>query len=146
MANLIKRKNIYSTIAAPATLATADDLNGTVDGTQYLTLNPRQRAIILQVNDGANGTAGIDVVEVSYEGGAWQADPTLMLIATADKPGSAVASAALNSAGAEPTLYAAFKSGPHGRATRLRLARGGAGASGTAWTTGAPTVLGIKIG
>jgi hypothetical protein len=143
---LIRRRNILGKIAAPFTMATADDLDGTNDGTQYLALNARQRAIIIQQNSGTAGTAGIDVVERSVDGGTWHADPTLQLIATADFPGAAVSNAALNAAGVEPTLYAAFKSGPHGRNVRLRLSRKTTETAGTTWVTGAPAVLGIKIG
>lgn len=146
MGNLVARKNIFSTIGTPFTLASADDLDGTVDGTQYLALKPRQRAVIIQQDDGTLGTAGVDVVERSVGGGAWHIDPTLMLFATADKPGSAVAGAALNAAGVEPTDFAGFKSGPHGKHVRLRLARGGSGAGGTAWVTGAPSVKALVIG
>lgn len=146
MGNLIPRKSIFSNIAVPFTLATADDVDGTTDGTQYLSLTPRQRAIILQVNDGTDGTLGIDVVERSVDGGSFEADPTLQLIDTADKPGAAIALAALNEAGTEPTHYAAFKSGPHGRHVRLRLARKTTTTTGTTWATGAPSVLAIVIG
>ena len=146
MPNLVSRKNIFSTIGPTFTLASADDLNGTVDGTQYLTLKARQRAIIIQHNNGTLGTVGVDVVEISKASGAFYADPTLMLAATADKPGAAVANAALNAAGVEPVNMAVFKSGPHGRSTRLRLGRGGAGALGTTWVTGAPSVTALVIG
>jgi hypothetical protein len=68
------------------------------------------------------------------------------LIATADKPGSAITAAALNEAGIDPVAGALFKSGPHGRHVRLRLARKTTSTTGTTWITGAPSVLGIVIG
>jgi len=137
MANVIRNVK-HNGIGATATLASADDVDGTVDGTQYLDVPAGARVFIIQHNNGTLGTAGIDVVEISIGGGAFIADPTLLAVASADQGGTLIT--ALNAAGVEPINMAAFKSGPFARKVRMRLARGGAGAGGTAWVTGAPSV------
>lgn len=125
---------------AQVTLAAADDLNGA--GTT-LDVSGAGRVIIAQIADGTAGTAGIDVIEISKDGGTtWIDDPTLRL-ATADDDGTVVTDAALNAAGVEPTGAKLFKSGPHTGPTLLRCGRGGSGEQGTAWTTGAPSVVAI---
>ncbi len=147
MPNRIPRRSIYSTISPTVTLASADDLDGTLDGTQYVKLNGRQRLLIFQVNDGTLGTAGIDVIEVSHDGAIWIPDPTLMLGATNEVSlGTLVSGAALNAAGVEPVNHAVFKSGPHSGFTLVRCGRKTTSSAGTTWVTGAPSVYGIVIG
>ena len=66
----ITRKGSNRAAVTPfVTLATADDLNGTVDNTQAFDVSGYERVIIVQNNDGTAGTAGIDVVEYSKDGG-----------------------------------------------------------------------------
>lgn len=146
MAAIVRRS--MSVLRSTAfTAATADDLNGTVDGTQAVNVSGCKKVLILQVNDGTAGTLGVDVIERSFDGGVtWSADDTVLPVAQNDTTGTVQASGALNSAGTEPTLYAAFTAGPWDGPTYLRVARGGSGASGTAWTTGAPSVLFVLFG
>ena len=143
----IARRSIRCQIPAAVTLATADDLDGTTDNTQAYEVGGLERCLILQVNDGTLGTAGIDVIEISKDGGTtWSADDTLLAIASNDLTGTIEASGALNAAGVEPTLYALFKSGPHEGPTKMRCGRKTTTTGGTTWVTGAPTVLLVKIG
>jgi hypothetical protein len=130
-------------------LATADDLDGTVDGTQYLDLTGAGGCVIIAQNNGTAGTAGIDVIEFSKDGGtSWAAATASNLknrhLGLLNNAGAAVTGAALNAAGTE--VDAVFFLGPTKGPFMIRVARGGSGAGGTAWTTGAPSVVGIRIG
>jgi hypothetical protein len=143
----IRRRSARNVAAAIATLATADDVNGTVDGTQYLDVSGASVVIIIQENNGTAGTLGVDVIEESSDGGTtWAACDTLLLASANPFTGTVVASGALNAAGVEPVNAAYFKAGPFHGPTKLRCARGGTGAGGTAWTTGAPSVFAITVG
>jgi hypothetical protein len=142
----IHRRSQRAPISRLFTLATADDLNGVADATQSYDITGADRVLILQVNDGTAGTAGIDVVEISHDGGEnWEAATDVLAIDSDDKTGTVLASGALNAAGVEPTLYAAFKAGPYAGPVALRVSRGAQG-TGTAWVTGAPSVLGFIVG
>ena len=125
---------------AQVTLAAADDLNGA--GTT-LDVSGAGHVIIAQIANGTAGTAGIDTIEISKDGGTTWADDTTLRAATAADDGAVVANAELNAAGVEPTGAALFKSGPHTGPTLLRCGRGGSGEQGTAWVTGAPSVVAI---
>ena len=131
-------------------MCSSDLLNGVQDGTKNVDVSGALRVLIFQVNDGAAGTAGIDVIQVSHDGGVqWAADDTLLAMASDDQTGTVVADAALNAAGAEPALFAAFKSGPHPGPTLMRCIRDDAATfAGAAldWTTGAPSVDCLRIG
>lgn len=148
----ITRRGILAKIPAKTVLASADAITGTVDGTQYLDCTGLLRVLIVQDNVGTAGTAGIDVIEVSTDGGttwttdALSANPTLMTLASDEQTGTILASSALNAAGVEPTTAAVFKMGPFEGPVKIRCARGGSGAGGTAWVTGAPAVYAISIG
>jgi hypothetical protein len=142
----LQRRRAYSTLAKQVTMATADDLDGTLDGSQYVKLTGRQRLLIAQVDNGTPGTAGIDVVEISYDGTNWIVDPTLINVTGADRGGTYVTGAALNAAGTEPTGAALFKSGPHKGHVQVRLARKTTSTNGTTWVSGAPSVYGVVIG
>lgn len=134
-------------ITSQVTLATADDLNGTVDNTQAFDVSGYDRVLIVQDNTGTNGTAGIDVVEYSKDGGVtWAAASDVLALASDDAEGTFLVGGALNAAGTEPSRYAVFKAGPFSGKTAIRIARGGSGASGTPWVTGAPAVNLIAIG
>ena len=135
-------------------LADADDVNGTVDNTQILDLKGARAAIIAVLNIGTAGTAGIDVIEFSRDGGTTWAAATTANIGQGHggvrkfSDGSAVSGAALEAAGVEPTTAALslfYMKGPFGP-MHIRCARGGSGASGTAWVTGAPQVVAARIG
>jgi hypothetical protein len=143
----ITRRSLVSVIGTPVTLATADDLNGTSDGTQEFNITGARRVIVQQLNNGTAGTAGIDVIEVSHDGIEWAADATIMPIANNDTTGDIVVTGILNAAGVEPTLEATFKGGPYEGPTWMRCTRNvSTNAASAAWVTGAPTVRLIPIG
>lgn len=144
----ITRRGLILPVSKLHTLATADDLNGTSDGTQEFNVSGATRVIIFQVNDGTAGTAGIDVIEVSKDGGSeWAADTTVLPIDADDSTGTIQAAGALNAAGVEPAtvMGGIFKSGPYEGPTLIRCSRGAAG-TGTAWVTGAPSVKMAVVG
>lgn len=128
--------SIRSPLAAATELAAADDLNG---GTATLDLSGAAGAVIAQVADGTAGTAGIDIVEVSKDGGTqWEA------AAIRNAAGTAIATGVLNAAGVEPVGAALFtmhpRDGQMDGPTLIRVTRG------TNWVTGAPSVDAIRIG
>lgn len=143
----IRRRSARNVIPAATTLATADDVNGTVDGSQYLTVPAGAVVVIWQVNSGTAGTVGVDVIEESFDGGInFRACNTLLALASDPFSGTVLAGGALNAAGVEPPNGALFKAGPFHGPTVLRCGRGGSGALGTAWSTGAPAVLAFPVG
>lgn len=143
----ITRKSLRGLRSSIVTLATADDVDGTTDNTQAYDVSGCSRVLIIQANDGTNGTAGIDVVEVSHDGGTtWAADDTVLPLSANDTTGTIQASGALNSAGSEPTLYAAFTAGPWDGPTAIRIGRKTTTTTGTTWVTGAPSVKMIVFG
>ena len=144
----IARRSLVCPIGIPVTAATADDLDGATD-TQYYDVTGAQRVLVWQINDGTDGTAGIDVVEVSHDGGnEWAADTTVLPIAQNDVSGTVKASGALNAAGVAPATIEVglFKCGPYEGPTLIRIGRDTSANTGTDWITGAPTVLVIPIG
>lgn len=145
MAAIARRGRILP-VSRIFTLATADDLNGTSDGTQFMAVPGGSRVILEQINNGTAGTAGIDVVEISKDDGTtWAAATDVLAIDSDDSTGTVLASGALNAAGTEPTAVATFKCGPYSGPTAIRISRGAAG-TGTAWVTGAPTVRAFLVG
>lgn len=143
----INRRELRGMRSVRVTLATADDLNGTVDNTQAYDVSGCTRVLIIQDNNGTAGTLGVDRVEVSHDNGTtWAADDTVLNITENDSTGTIQASGALNSAGTEPTTTAIFTAGPWQGQTAIRIGRGGTGAGGTAWTTGAPSVYAVIFG
>ena len=129
------------------TLATADDLDGTTDNTQAYNVTGCARVLLIQENSGTNGTAGIDVFEISKDGGVtWAPDTTVLPLSENDDTGTVQAAGALNAAGAEPTRYAAFTAGPWDGPTAIRIGRKTTTTSGTTWVTGAPAVYAIVFG
>lgn len=134
-------------VSKSATLATADDLDGTTDNTQAFNVTGAQRVFVVQVNNGTNGTAGIDVVEISKDGGVtWSAATDVLPLAQDDSTGTVQASGALNAAGAEPAQAAIFKCGPYEGPTAIRIGRKTTTTGGTTWVTGAPSVLVFTVG
>lgn len=143
----IKRRSHAHQIPAGFTLATADDVNGTNDGTQYLDVSGKSRVLYIQHNNGSAGTVGIDVIKVSRDGGSnWVEDDTLLALAADDMTGTIVANGILNAAGVEPVNMAVWKGGPYRGPTLVRCARAvGDDADSVLWTTGAPTVIAITV-
>jgi hypothetical protein len=130
-------------------LATADDLNGDPTNTAtYADVSGTDRVLVLQAI-GTAGTAGIDVIQLSKDGGSeWFADDTILALASNDVTGTVLANGALNAAGVEPTGAAqVFKSGPHTGPTLMRVVRDATvDANSAAWVTGAPSVTAILVG
>lgn len=133
-------------------LAATDDLDGA--GT---TMNVTGAAgvIIVQADSsaGADGTAGIDIIEFSRDGGSnWKVATAANIgqghagLLLEDGTAAVVTGAALNAAGVEPVGAAIFSLGPVDGPFMIRCGRGGAGQAGTAWVTTAPSVTAIKIG
>lgn len=144
----IARKSHAFKIPAAFTLATADDVNGLNDGTQYLDVSGKARVLYIQHNNGTAGTVGIDVIKISRDGGVnWVEDVTLLALASNDLTGTIVASGILNAAGVEPVNMAVFKGGPYHGQVLVRCARAvGDDADSVLWTTGAPSVIAITVG
>lgn len=131
-------------IGASKTLAAADDLDGdSANSASWLDVTGG-RALIIQRNDGTNGTAGIDVVESSFDGGkTWATDTTVT-----DAAGAALTNGVFNVAGTEPAGAALFLGGPYDKGpTLIRIVRlVGTNANSAAWVTGAPSVKAHKLG
>jgi hypothetical protein len=143
----IRRRSLAALVSRVAELATADDLDGTTDNTQAFDVTGALGVIIEQINDGTLGTAGIDVIEESHDGGyTWAACDTLLAIDSDATSGTVVTSGALNAAGTEPDAVATFKAGPFEGPTALRCGRKTTDTGGTTWVTGAPTVRMVAIG
>lgn len=144
----IARRSARAAISKTATLATADDLNGTSDNTQAFVVTGGDRLVIAQINSGSAGTAGIDVVEYSKDGGLnWAAADDLLALASDDATGTVVADGALNAAGVEPTGAAIWKAGPFEGPTAVRVTRNASeNANSAAWVTGAPAVICALVG
>ena len=144
----IARRSVRAAISKSATLATADDLNGTSDNTQAFVVTGGDRLIIVQVNNGTAGTAGIDVVEYSKDGGlTWAAATDVLALGSDDATGTVLANGALNAAGVEPTGAAVFKAGPFEGPTAVRITRNASyNANSAAWVTGAPAVICALVG
>lgn len=135
-------------------LATADDLDGTSDNSQVLDLTGSSGAIILAGPIGTVGTAGIDVIQFSRDGGTTWAAATAANIGQGhagllaeDGSAAAASGAALNAAGVEAVTGAAmlFSLGPVDGPFMIRCSRK-TGEGGTTWVTGAPNVAAIRIG
>lgn len=134
-------------ISITATLATADDLDGTTDNTQAFDVTGAQRLIISQWNVGTLGTAGVDVIEKSPDRGVtWEAVTDLVPGTADDFTGNVAASGALNAAGVEPTTVATWRCGPYDGPTAIRCGRKTTDTGGTTWITGAPLVTLQAIG
>jgi hypothetical protein len=143
----IRRRSAQKVIPAATTLATADDLDGTTDGTQYLTVPGGAVVVVVQIHDGTPGTAGVDVLEESFDGGTtWRACTTLLAASANPFTGTVVASGALNAAGIDTVGGYVFKAGPFHGPTKLRIGRKTTTTGGTTWITGAPTVYALVVG
>lgn len=145
--------SIRTPLGELTTLATADDLDGTTDDTQVLDLTGAAGAVIAQLNSGTAGTAGIDVIEFSRDGGeTWKAATAANIgqghagLMAEDGSAAAAANAALNAAGVEPSGAALFSLGPVDGPFEIRCGRKTTDTSGTTWVTGAPAVVAMRIG
>jgi hypothetical protein len=150
MTAIVRRSHILP-ISIGAAAQDPGDLDGVQDQTNSFDVTGALRVIIVQgtVADDTAGTAGIDVVQVSHDGGInWAADTTVLPLAENDNTGTVQASGALNAAGVEPASSAAgiFKCGPYEGPTAIRVVRDTDGFGGTDWVTGAPGVTVIAIG
>lgn len=140
----INRRSIRSRVPAPTTLAAANSLTGAAI---TMDVSGANRIIIAQINNGTDGTAGVDAIELSKDNGKqWAADDTLLAIASDENVGAVLAAGVLNVAGTEPLGAALFKSGPHNGPTLMRCARLTGTGGGTSWVTGAPQVIAVKVG
>lgn len=138
-------------------LAAADDLDGVQDETKVLDLTGAAGCIILAGPIGTAGTAGVDVVMFSKDGGTTYKAALAANIGQGhagliaeDGSAAAAALAALNAAGVEAVTGVAmlFSLGPVDGPFQIKVNRktseytGG----GTTWVTGAPNVAAIRIG
>ena len=145
--------SIRTPLGELTTLATADDVDGTVDNSQVLDLTGAAGCIVIQLNTGTAGTAGIDVIEFSRDGGDNYSAATAANIGNGhagllleDGSAAAAANAALQAAGVEPTGAAVFSLGPVDGPFQIRCGRKTTTTSGTTWVNGAPAVVAIRIG
>ena len=145
----IVRRSLENLRSTSVTLATADDLNGTTDNTQAYDVTGCSR-ILLSSFTGTTGTHGIDVLEVSHDGGVnWASDTTVLLHSENDTTGTVKAAGVLNAAGIDPVtnLTGLYTAGPWDGPTAVRIARDVAvNADSIAWQTGAPSVTMIVFG
>ena len=144
----IARRSLEGLRSTSVTLATADDLDGTTDNTQAYNVTGCSR-ILLSSYQGTLGTAGVDVLEVSHDGGVnWAADDTLLLHSSNDVTGTVMAAGALNAAGVDPVtnLTGLYTAGPWDGPTAVRIGRKTTDTTGTTWVTGAPSVTMIVFG
>lgn len=139
-----------SPLGEATVLAAADDLDGA--GTT-MDVTGAAGVVIVQANAGTAGTAGIDIIEFSRDGGTtWKVATAANIgqghlgLLLEDGTAAAASGAALNAAGVEPTGAAIFSLGPVDGPFKIRCGRGGSGEAGTAWVTGAPSVTAIRIG
>ena len=139
------RSPISSTVLS---LAAADDLNGVQDATKSYDVTGADRVVIFVHNNGTAGTAGIDVVEYSKDGGkTWASAEDVLALTSNDAEGTFLVSGALNAAGEEPTGVTFYKAGPFSGPTAIRVTRNvSTNAASAAWVTGAPTVGAVVIG
>lgn len=150
----IARRSHVAPVSKLAVLAAPDDLNGVQDNTKSYDITGAQRVLVFQVDNGTAGTAGIDGISISHDGGVtWAADATTVLLESSDDAtGTLVASGLLNTAGTEPTggtaaKVAIFKCGPYEGPTAIRIFRYVTDRADTAaWVTGAPGVYLMTIG
>ena len=136
------------------TLATADDVDGTIDNSQILDLKGAFGAMIVQLNLGTAGTLGVDAIEFSRDGGITYKAATAANIGNGHgglrklSDNTAVASAQLNAAGVEPVSAATsvFFLGAVDGPFQIRCGRLTTTTTGTTWATGAPLVIAARMG
>jgi hypothetical protein len=152
----IHRRSLICPIGITVALADADDDDGTDQAYSY-DISGALRCLVMQVDDGTDSAVGIDVVEISHDGGSeWYADggtakvgPGVLLCSADDETGTIAVAGVLNVSGAEPATARAgwFKVGPYEGPTLIRIGRDTSANSGTDWDAGqAPSVSLIPIG
>jgi hypothetical protein len=120
-------------------LAEADDIDRSA-GAGGVDITGALRLLIKVAADGTLGTAGIDAVQYSFDGGnEWEDATDLRTIEAADDS-TAISGGVLNAAGVEPTGEKWFKAGPFYGPTMVRVI------TDTDWVTGAPSVDAQVIG
>jgi hypothetical protein len=150
------RRGLVSPISAAVQLVAKDDLDGTAGTRRSIDATGASRVLIIQepALEASDGTAGIDVIAISKDGGyTLVAESTTALLVTADDiTGTILAAGVMNAAGVEPLTArsAVIKCGPYEGPTLVRICRKAAGAfgivGGVAWVTHAPAVNAILIG
>lgn len=148
MATITRRSHIAA-VSRVAELAAADDLNGVQDNTKSFDITGAQRVIVVQIDNGTAGTAGIDAVSISHDGGqSWVKPADGLALDSNDTTGTTLTDGILNAAGVEPTAKAAvFKFGPYEGPTAIRVFRYVTDRADTAaWVTGAPQVICFTVG
>lgn len=143
---------LRSPIGELAVLAEADDVDRSENTT--LDLTGASACIILQVNDGTDGTAGIDVIEFSRDGGVtWQVATAALIgqghagLTLEDGTAAAAADGILNAADVEPAGCALFSLGPVDGPFMVRAGSETAESAGAVdWVDGSPSIIAIRIG
>ena len=153
----VVRRSLICPIGSAVVLQAADDLDGVQDATQSYDISGALRVMVFQFDDGTSGTAGVDIVEISHDGGTqWDPDdgtakvgPGILLLSADDDAGSIATGGLLNAAGVEPATVRVglWKAGPYEGPTLIRVSRdtSNAGAS-IDWISGSPSVDLIPIG
>ena len=144
----IVRRSRYAPVSRLAELAAADDLNGVQDLTKSFDVTGASRVIVVQHNSGTAGTAGIDAISISHDGGvSWTKPQDGLALDSNDATGTILVDGILNAAGVEPVNAAVFKFGPYEGPTAIRVYRYVTDRSDTAaWVTGAPQVYCFTVG
>jgi hypothetical protein len=143
----IARRSNMAAISASVSLAAADDLDGVQDNTKSFDVTGAERVVVVQHNNGTNGTVGVDVIAISKDGGTtWAVADKVLAMSSDDATGTEL-NGIMNAAGVEPVNYAAFKCGPYEGPTAIRIFRKTADIAGAAtWVTGAPSVDMFTVG
>lgn len=138
-------------VSIPQVLVAGDDLTGVAATRRSVDVTGATRVILSQepLAEVGDGTAGIDIVVISKDGGTtWAADANVLLATSDDSTGTVLVGGALNAAGVEPATARAglFKCGPYEGPTLLRINRKTGTLGGTTWVTHAPAVYATIIG
>jgi hypothetical protein len=135
-------------------LGTADDVNGVQDETLSYDITGASRIFVLSMI-GTPGTAGVDVLCISHDGGnTWTTAQDALLGSANDATGTILVDGALEAAGAEGITAGAslVKAGPYEGPTAVRIFRvltvtdPKSPANSIPWTTGAPSVTLFTVG
>lgn len=120
----IARRSRVAAVSRVAELAAADDLNGVQDNTKSFDITGALRVIVVQHNSGTAGTAGIDGISISHDGGvSWSKAQDGLALDSNDSTGTTLTDGLLNAAGVEPVNMAVFKFGPYEGPTAIRVYR-----------------------
>jgi hypothetical protein len=147
----IHRRSHRAPISVGVVLADADDVDGLALATHTYSydITGASRAFIVTLT-GTTGTAGVDVVCYSKDGGLTWSNATDLLLASAnDVTGTVQVNGALEVAGVDPVTVptAVFKCGPFEGPTAIRVVRKTGDATGAiTWVSGAPAVYLYTVG